>query len=85
MVGSFKERNHFKGNVCYCTEPVLLGPLLLRGKGFSRFAQYQGIKFTFRNSHKDTNGTRVASWRFPCFLFHLMPPIHTKKAVVETK
>ena len=68
-----------KRNAWYCLEAVISGPSSLRGEGGYRVVQCLGAKFTFRDSYKDTNGTRVTSGQFPELLFYLMPPVHTKE------
>lgn len=62
-----------KKNAWYCLEAVISGHSTLRGEGGSRLVQCLGVKFTFRDSYKDTNGTRVTSGQFPELLFYLMP------------
>ena len=74
-----------KKNAFYCLEAVISGPSSLRGEGGSRVIQCLGAKFTFRDSYKDKNGTRVTSGQFPELQFYLMPPVHTKEVPFATR
>lgn len=66
-----------KKNARHCLKAVISDPLSLRGESGYR------AKFTFRDSDKDTNGTRVTSGQFPELLFYLMPPVHTKEVPLQ--